>query len=56
MSLKNIWLIDFSVAIPVFTLAAYMGCNIVISFVFAGLAASLVNIMGAAGVFRRKRS
>lgn len=53
MNSKNVWLIDFAVAIPVFVLAAYLGANIAISFLCGALAASAVNILGAAGMFRR---
>jgi len=54
MNSGNVWWIDFAVAALVFAIAA---CNnIAISFVFAGLAASLVNVLGALGAFGRPRS
>jgi hypothetical protein len=56
MNSKNVWLIDAAVAIPAFGLAAYMGANIAISIACAALAASFVNLMGAAGIFGRPRS
>jgi hypothetical protein len=54
--MKFILWIDFAVAAPVFAIAAYMGNNIAISFVFAGLAASFVNVLVALGAFGRPRS
>lgn len=53
MNSKNVWLVDFAVASPVFVFAAYMGANIAISVACGALAASFINLLGAAGFFRR---
>lgn len=55
MNSKNIVLIDFAVAVPVFALAAYLGANIAVCVSCGALAASCVNLLGAAGVFGRPR-
>lgn len=56
MNSKNVIWIDLAVAVPVYLLALYTGSNFVMSFVAAGMAASAVNLMGAAGLFGRPRS